>query len=302
MKKIPTIDISPALTGDLEGEKYVAMDIDKACREYGFFIIKGHGIDDAVFQQAIGHSKEFFNLPLDEKNKYRSQSGSTLPEDPYTPYGYSALLEENAYAYMGEKDKPNDYVEKISAGKLILQDDFPLPFLQNATGHQLRHSLKEYFKACEKVSEIVLKLFTVALNWPRDFFDEKIGQSNDSLRSQLYPKYSEDFENNQGMGKHTDGTLITMVCQTAPGIKVKSLEGDWMLPDTEDVSHFLVNIGDLMSHWTNKEYLSTEHQVVLREKERQSIIFFKLTNEDILVEFGNQQMDALFGREEAPTL
>ena len=300
MKKIPVIDISPAMQGDPEGEKHVVYQIDKACREYGFFIVKGHGYERDIFTEAMQRSKCFFDLPLADKDKCRAASGSTLPEDPYTPYGYSALLEENAYAYMGQNDKPSDYVEKISVGQMILQDDFPLPFQAGDDGELLRKVLKTYFQTCEDLSKKILELLTVALGWPRTFFDEKINEANDSLRSQLYPRFSNDFDNDQGMGKHTDGTLITMVSQTSPGIMVKNLDGSWMLPDTEDVTHVLINIGDLMSYWTDNEYLSTEHQVVLGEKERQSLIYFKLTNEDIMVEFGNQQMDALLGRSDGP--
>jgi isopenicillin N synthase-like dioxygenase len=299
MKKIPVIDMSPAIHGDTKGEEKVAHQIDKACREFGFFIVKGHGYGHEIFAEAMRLSKVFFNLPLIEKNKYRADSGATLPEDPYTPYGYSALLEENTFAYMGVKDKPSDYVEKISVGQLIMQDGFPLPLPVDNDGVLLRNALKAYFQTCEDLSKKILELLTVALGWPRTFFDDKINQSNDSLRSQFYPKFSEDFDNKQGMAKHKDGTLITMVCQTAPGIMVKNLDGGWMLPDTEDVDHVLINIGDLMSYWTEKIYLSTEHQVVLGKQERQSIIYFKLTNEDFMVEFGNQQMDALLGRSEA---
>ena len=62
-------------------------------------------------------------------------------------------------------------------------------------------------------------------------------------------------------------------------------------------AHFKgVNIGDLMAHWTKNAYVSTPHRVLLGMEARQSLAFFKLTNEDEMVMVGNKQMDALLGR------
>ena len=65
---------------------------------------------------------------------------------------------------------------------------------------------------------------------------------------------------------------------------------------------YLVNVGDLMQHWSGGQYVSTPHRVVLTERPRQSIVFFKLTNEDEMVQFGNKQMDALMGRDQPAAL
>lgn len=297
MKDIPLIDLTAARLGGSREEIDVARQIDRACREIGFFTLCGHGIDRAVFADAHAALAAFFALPLADKVSCRPPHGKTLTPDDYTPYGYSGLLEENAHAHMGLLNKPSDYVEKFSAGRLILSDATPLPFINNDQGCDLRRKLKAYYEACETLSNRVTELFTLSLDLPRDYFATRIDKADDSMRAHYYPGFSSELANDQGMAEHLDSTLISLLTHTAPGIQVKTLDGKWITPQFREVDHFIVNIGDLMAHWTKETYVSTPHRVVLGREARQSIAFFKLTNEDEMVQFGNKQMAALLGKE-----
>ena len=137
---------------------------------------------------------------------------------------------------------------------------------------------------------------SIALGLSRDFFASRSDKADDSMRGHMYPSFSAALANDQGMGQHTDGTLITLLTQTAPGIQVRTRDGEWITPSFRSLDHFIINIGDLLAHWTSNQYVSTPHRAILGERERQSIVFFKLTNEDEMVRTGNKQMDALFGR------
>ncbi|MCU0681136.1 MAG: isopenicillin N synthase family oxygenase [Polyangiaceae bacterium] len=317
MTELPRIDLSSAVPGS-DAEHAVASAIDRACKETGFFTLCGHGIAPAVFEEAFAASRAFFALPVAQKDGCRLAEGFTKAVDDYTPYGYSGLLEENAFAYTGRQGLPSDYVEKFSVGRLVADDREPLPFPAGAGGVRLRTALKAYFLACEAVTERLAELFSIALDLPRDFLPRRTCNSNDSLRSQRYPDYSNALANDQGMGEHTDGTLITMLAQTGPGIQVRDRGGSWITPALSARDHFIVNIGDLMARWSNDAYVSTPHRVVLG-RERQSIVFFKLANDDAVIEcfpkfcrdgkakyepvvykaFSVQKMNALFGREGA---
>lgn len=317
MEQIPIIDLAPALHGDPRKKYQVAMQIDKACKETGFIVVHGHGIESGVFERVYAGLETFFSLPNEEKQKCKLSSGFTMAEDDYTPYGYSGLLEENAFAYMGEKGKPSDYVEKFSAGRLILDDKQPLPFPKSGVAKSFRQDVKAYYQACEQLSVILTQLFALALDLPEDFFASKTDRSNDSLRLQTYPGFSHDLANRQGMAEHTDGTLMTILTDSSPGIEVKLKSGEWIRPRLAKQDHFLVNIGDLMMRWSNDEYVSTRHRVVLSDQKRQSIVYFKLANDDTVIEsfpkftqsreakyppiiykdFSLQKMDALFDRD-----
>src|SRR4030095_12806356 len=107
-----------------------------------FFTLCGHGIDRSVFEDAHRALAAFFARPLHEKAECKLSTGVTMSSDDYTPYGYRGVLEENAFAHMGIPGKPNDYVEKFSAGRHILLDEMPLPFPDDAQGRDLRQKLK----------------------------------------------------------------------------------------------------------------------------------------------------------------
>ncbi|WP_424892524.1 isopenicillin N synthase family dioxygenase [Streptomyces sp. XH2] len=314
MTVLPVINLEDALDGN---EEKVADEISRACTEVGFFIVRGHGIGKKVFDDAYELSLGFFGRPAAEKDALPMRTSTARGDNDYSPYGYSALLSENAYAYTGKQGMPADYVEKFSVGRLVLDDAEDLPFPADESGSALRAALKAYFAACETVSARVTELLTIALELPRDFFATRTDRSNDSLRSQYYPGVQREFLNDQGMGEHTDGTLITLLTEDGPGLQLRDLSGNWIDVDVPERDHFIVNIGDLMARWSNDEYVSTPHRVRLVDRPRQSIVFFKLANDDAVIEafpkftrerpatyepiryetFSLQKMDALFGRE-----
>ncbi|MDJ0628374.1 MAG: 2-oxoglutarate and iron-dependent oxygenase domain-containing protein [Rhodobacter sp.] len=293
---IPEIDLTAAREGTSAARAETAAAIDSACRSAGFFTVRGTGIPASVTDRAFSAFAEFVKLPSEVKEACRPEGGATLPEDPFTPYGYSALLEENAYAYMGETDKPADYVEKFSAGRLMFDDPSSLPVPDGPLGPELRAALMNYFREAEKLSRLIVGLTEEALGLTPGFFTDRISNSFDSLRCHSYPARAPEFSNDQGMGAHKDGSLITLLAHTSEGIEVRLRGGDWLRVPARSPYHFTVNIGDLLSGWTDGAYVSTPHRVVLTRRPRHSIVFFKLTDEDELTQAGDQQMDALFGR------
>ena len=66
---VPVIDIGPYLAGTPDGKRRAAAELDRACREVGFYIIVGHGVDAGLTDEVETVSREFFDLPLDEKMK-----------------------------------------------------------------------------------------------------------------------------------------------------------------------------------------------------------------------------------------
>ncbi|HMB73042.1 MAG TPA: 2-oxoglutarate and iron-dependent oxygenase domain-containing protein, partial [Gammaproteobacteria bacterium] len=58
---IPVVDI------DRIGDPDTLDALDEACREWGFFQIVNHGIDEDVLAEILAHARAFFRLPLEEK-------------------------------------------------------------------------------------------------------------------------------------------------------------------------------------------------------------------------------------------
>jgi isopenicillin N synthase-like dioxygenase len=63
---IPTINIS-ALISETEDRQDVAASIGRACRDYGFFYVVGHGVDEHLQRRLEAVSQKFFAQDLETK-------------------------------------------------------------------------------------------------------------------------------------------------------------------------------------------------------------------------------------------
>eukprot|EP00252_Welwitschia_mirabilis_P025691 TRINITY_DN814_c0_g1_i2.p1 TRINITY_DN814_c0_g1~~TRINITY_DN814_c0_g1_i2.p1 ORF type:complete len:208 (+),score=21.19 TRINITY_DN814_c0_g1_i2:322-945(+) len=85
--QIPLIDLC-----DLDGPRRAAVveAIGDACRDWGFFLVKNHGVPSSVMEEEMRVGKEFFHQPAEEKMKYFS----TDPKSRMR-YGTSFNLEKD---------------------------------------------------------------------------------------------------------------------------------------------------------------------------------------------------------------
>jgi isopenicillin N synthase-like dioxygenase len=73
---IPSVDISEYLKDpDSVSSREIVEQIRHACITSGFFQITGHGIDRELQDQVFECAQNFFNLPIDEKEKLQSSKG-----------------------------------------------------------------------------------------------------------------------------------------------------------------------------------------------------------------------------------
>jgi isopenicillin N synthase-like dioxygenase len=66
---IPVVDLAGSFSPDLADRKAVAWEIHKACRDTGFFYATHHGVPAEVMARQLDLARDFFALPLEEKNE-----------------------------------------------------------------------------------------------------------------------------------------------------------------------------------------------------------------------------------------
>ncbi|KAG7964848.1 hypothetical protein I3843_09G191300 [Carya illinoinensis] len=82
--EIPVLDLSLLSKGDAEELKR----LDLACKDWGFFQVINHGVASEVLQNTKDVTAEFFDLPLEEKNRY------SMPSDDIQGYGHAYVVSE----------------------------------------------------------------------------------------------------------------------------------------------------------------------------------------------------------------
>src|SRR5271163_3717599 len=105
---IPVIDVAPFLPGTAAGKRDVARAIGRTCEDIGFFTIVGHGVDPGLVQRTYDVSRDFFDLPMAEKQAIKRPA-------PEQNRGYNAIGQETMSYSIGEAAPP-DIKEFLSIG------------------------------------------------------------------------------------------------------------------------------------------------------------------------------------------
>ncbi|KAG3108989.1 hypothetical protein PI124_g11243 [Phytophthora idaei] len=282
---VPVIDISPFVNGSSSSKARDAVvnQVADACRSIGFLIITNHGIASDTIAQAFEAAKDYFNQPSDIKKR--------VPMTLDYPYGYeSAEILSNSIEKDGGKTLP-DLKEtfQVCVGPDGREPNVPAQWPEGPEG--FKDTMTTYYRSIEKLAAVLMQIFACALQLPSDYFDKKINNHMSSLRILNYPHQEEEPGTTQiRASPHTDyGSLTILAVDDAPGgLQVRDLQGEWHNVKAP-ANSYVVNLGDLMQHWTNDQWCSTMHRVInppsgCKNNRRQSIAFFHNINADTVVE------------------
>lgn len=288
---VPIIDIAPFTQGSDSDKLAVAKAVDQACRDIGFLVIQGHGVSSQLIEEVRRVSRDFFDLPLTEKQRVARPAKDVargyigLDEESLArsrdPSAYGSDLNESLMIGPVD-DVPDDYAFAPEAGKHFAPNIWP----EAPAG--LQDAYTAYYRAMDKLAQTLMRIFAVALNLPEQHFDRLIDRHISRLRVRNYPaQHTAPMPGQIRAGAHSDyGSLTILAAEDKPGgLQVCNAAGKWVdVPIAEDC--FIVNIGDLLSLWTNDTWVSTLHRVVNPPanvgagSRRQSLVFFHNPNYD----------------------
>jgi isopenicillin N synthase-like dioxygenase len=290
---VPVIDLAPFLDGEAAGKTAVVRAIGRACEDIGFFTIVGHGVNAALVRRMSDVSRAFFDLPVADKQRVRRPK-------PEQSRGYVGLGEENLSYGVGQAT--TDLKEFFAIGPVDVPEEpyytcpaaYPsfAPNVWPARPPELRAVYTEYYRATERLADDLMRAFALALDLRGDFFRDKTDRHISGIRVINYPDQPAAPAVGQlRAGAHSDyGALTILKAENVPGgLQVLNRAGQWV--DVAPVADsFVINLGDLMMHWTNDRWISTLHRVVNPPRDRalgsrrQSIVFFYQPNYDAVIE------------------
>jgi isopenicillin N synthase-like dioxygenase len=125
--QLPLIDVSALVNTSSEEEfKSCAELIDQACRQSGFFRIKGHGVPMELQAKLDSLSREFFSLPEAEKAKISMSVGGSAWRGWFPVGGEltSGKPDRKEGLYVGQ-ELPNDHSKVIAKVPLHGRNLYP---------------------------------------------------------------------------------------------------------------------------------------------------------------------------------
>ncbi|KAA5537596.1 isopenicillin N synthase family dioxygenase [Paenimyroides baculatum] len=271
MQNIPSVDLRDFLSDDPVRKQKFVNEIGKAYEEIGFVALKGHFLSDELVEKLYQQVRNFFNLPLEVKEKY--EIPGIGGQRGYVSFGKESAkgrttgdLKEFWHfgQYVENNDKlANEYPENVTVNEL---PEF------NSTG-------KETYKMLEKTGVYVLRALALYLGLNEFYFDDFVKNGNSILRPIHYPPIIDEPKDAVRAAAHGDINLITLLMGAqGKGLQVQNNKGEWIDAIAAN-DELVINVGDMLSRHTNNKLKSTIHQVVNPPRElwgtsRFSIPFF----------------------------
>ena len=278
-RAIPVIDFGPAFRREAGGLETVAAQVRDACERVGFFYLAGHGVPQAVFDDAFAASREFHALPTDEKMRLKLNENNI----GYLPFNQSMQRASTVHkavrpnyneSFFISHDRGADHRDVLAELPLRGRNQWP------EGRERMRAAMIRYFKTLVGVGEKMLPVMARALDMPENFFAPFFAdEAHAQLRFLHYPPQETDDDEQFGQAPHTDNSFITMLArEKVPGLAVRLPSGEWLAPPLIEGT-LLVNLGNMMKRWSNDRFLSTPHGVLNDSGvDRYSIAFFYSPN------------------------
>src|SRR5687768_5792424 len=256
-------------------------ELGQSFAEYGFAIVRDHGIPADLIARAEEKSRAFFALPEEVKLKYhlKGQGGAR----GYTPFGIERARDAQVH----------DLKEFWHVGRTLPPDDPLEAFMQpNVWPDEVtsfRNTLETLYAAFEETGLRILSAIALHLDLPEHWFDSTVENGNSVMRLLHYPPVQPEAEGAIRAAAHEDINTITLLLGAEEaGLELLAKDGRW-LPVSPPEGALAVNIGDMLQRLTNGRMRSTTHRVVnpIGERARHarySMPFFLHFRPDFLIE------------------
>ncbi|KAH7855105.1 hypothetical protein Vadar_021321 [Vaccinium darrowii] len=258
---LPVIDFS-----ELQGSNrpHVLKFLANACEKYGFFQLVNHGICSDVIRSMMDVSRRFFELPLEEREKYMSS-------DTYSPVRYGTSFNQTKDAVFCWRD----FLKLMCHDHPLLSDMLPH---WPSSPSDFRELVASYANENKRLFLMLMEAITESLGLITSRPNKqstKTGGDGDQ-----YENILEELENGSqlmvlncyptcpepdltlGMPPHSDYGFLTLLQQDdVAGLQIQFRE-KWVtiepIPDS-----FFVIVGDHLEIFSNGRYKSVLHRAIV---------------------------------------
>ena len=255
LDEVALIDVEPLLAGG-DGVDEVAAQIDRACRDLGFFRIVGHGVQPGLLTALDTAARAFFEQPDVDKERFTMLRAGSAWRGWFPVRGEitSGRPDRKEGLYVGIEHPP-DHPRVVTGTPLHGANLFPPGDLGPAT--------MAWIEALMPLASTLTRGIAVGLGLHAEWFDRHLTADPTVLfRIFHYPALPDNATAVEwGVGEHTDYGLLTLLAQDeAGGLEVRTPDGRWIAVPAEPGA-IVCNIGDMLDRLTEGRYRSTPHRV-----------------------------------------
>lgn len=265
-------DKDPARFADELGHSFV---------DYGFAIVRDHGIPQPLIDRAEEMSRQFFALPEDVKKKYLiAGSGGARG---YTAFGVETAKGHKAFDlkefwHVG-RDLPEGHPFRAHMADNVWPDEVA----------GFKDTFQQLYAEFDKAGAKLLCAVATFLKIDEDYFIDTVRDGNSVMRLLHYPPQREPTGEHIRAGAHEDINTITLLLGAEEaGLQLQTKAGKWVDVKPK-AGELAINIGDMLQRLTNGYLRSTSHRVVnptpdRASNARYSMPFFLHFRSDFMIE------------------
>ncbi|KAK9698969.1 hypothetical protein RND81_08G144600 [Saponaria officinalis] len=233
--------------------------LHSALKDWGCFQVINHEMTNSFLEELLQVTKDFFNLPLEEKLKY------SITNDFFNGYGNANELVNNVAL---------NWSDRLFL-TVFPDDQHRLEFWPQKP-HNFRDILNEYSVKLRVMLEVILKAMARSLDLEEDRLLSQHGDRGTiSTRFGIYPPCLLP-EQVYGVHPHSDESTITVLLQdndVVDGLHIQN--GDQWFKVPVIPGALFINLGDYAEVMSNGIYKSVMHRVMTNPvKARVSIAAF----------------------------
>ncbi|HEY0052310.1 MAG TPA: 2-oxoglutarate and iron-dependent oxygenase domain-containing protein [Caulobacteraceae bacterium] len=250
-RHVPTLDLTDFTDGDPLRRAAFSAAMFEALKDYGFFVLVGHEVPEALLDRAYARAEQTFALPEDHKRRYAAGLRG------YTPFGVehakdSGRPDLKEFWQIGHEPAPG----------ITLYEPFP-PNVWPTEIEGFHETFQALFHGLNRTGMTLLQALARPLGVEDDYFDELVRWGTSILRVLHYPPVADDVEPGcVRSAAHEDINFITiMVGARGAGLELQDRDGSW-LPVASPPGGLIVDSGDMLQRLTNGLIPATTHRVV----------------------------------------